>query len=144
MPDSPETTYYRAGWEAATEQITSSLAIPGESTEDTARRIRVELTTLRSALREAHEQRDLATEAASKARDGEEAAKEFAELARVELLSLDWLRTELRALEWLALHGYPLGRGDDGRVMAVYREEDGEPDWNTSWTEAAKAFGWKP
>jgi hypothetical protein len=102
----------------------SSLATIGESPTDTARRIRLELAALRSALREAHEQRDLAAVAASKARDGEEDA-----------------RRELAALEWLTLNGYPCGRGPDGRVSASFREEDAEPDWCANWTEAARKLG---
>lgn len=56
----------------------------------------------------------------------------------------DAARLELRALEWLALHGYPVGRDPDGgRVMAVYREADLEPDWHPSWAAAARALGWE-
>lgn len=56
----------------------------------------------------------------------------------------DAARLELRALEWLALHGYPVGRDPDGgRVMAVYREDDLEPDWHPSWESAARALGWE-
>jgi hypothetical protein len=113
--------------ENETVQVAESLSVPGESPSDTARRIRAELAALRSALRDAHEQRDLAAAAASKARDGEEDA-----------------RRELAALEWLAINGYPIGRSVDGRVMAVFREDDAEPDWKDAWSDAATAIGWNP
>ena len=56
----------------------------------------------------------------------------------------DDARLELRALEWLASLGYPVGRERGGpRVMAAYREADLEPDWHPSWSSAARALGWE-
>lgn len=105
----------------------SEIKVTGESPSDTVRRIRTEIAALRGALRDAHEQRDLAYAAASKARD--EAEDE---------------RREREALEWLALNGYPVGRcPHTRRVAAVYRDEDAEPDWKASWVEAAEACGWE-
>ena len=56
----------------------------------------------------------------------------------------DKAEEELRALEWLASRGYPVGRERGGpRVMAAYREADLEPDWHPSWSSAARAMGWE-
>jgi hypothetical protein len=55
----------------------------------------------------------------------------------------DSARRNLDALEWLALRGYPCGRGADGRVSARYDPDTLEPEWHATWAECAAAVGWE-
>lgn len=106
--------------------VLGELAIPGESPDDAARRIRAEVAALRGALVDVAERERLAVEAASQARD-----------------ERDSIREVHRALEWLAVDDdFQCSVRADGTMM-VTRRCGLAPVIDLTWAACARALGWE-